>query len=141
LARGSHAALLPETGWLVGVPDPLRPRRRLGQLRVVDRALATSGAGVQFFVDDERRYGHILDPRTGQPATGVVSATVVAPTAAEADALSTAFYVMGPDGAGAYCQSHPHVAALLLCPGSRPGSLERFVFGLADHEWIEGDSA
>ena len=79
LARGSHAALLPETGWLVGVPDPLRPRRRLGQLRVVDRALATSGAGVQFFVDDERRYGHILDPRTGQPATVVVSATVVAP--------------------------------------------------------------
>jgi thiamine biosynthesis lipoprotein len=141
LARGTHAALMPQPGWLVGVPDPLRPRRRLGQLRVVDRALATSGAGVQFFVDDERRYGHILDPRTGRPATGVIAATVIAPTAAEADALSTAFYVMGPKGAREYCQSHPQVAALLLCPGSKPGSLERHVFGLAEHEWIVGDSA
>jgi thiamine biosynthesis lipoprotein len=141
LARGTHAGLMPETGWLVGVPDPLRPRRRLGQLCVVDRALATSGAGVQFFVDDERQYGHILDPRTGRPATGVVAATVIAPTAAEADALSTAFYVMGPMGARDYCERHPQVAALLLCPGAKAGSLERHMFGLSEHQWIEGDSA
>jgi thiamine biosynthesis lipoprotein len=143
LARGTHSAVGPEQGWLVGVPDPLRPRRRLGQLRVIDRALATSGAGVQFFVDEERRYGHILDPRTGQPAEGVVSATVLAPSAAEADALATAMYVMGPVGARAYCASHPHIAAILLCPGPRPGSLTRHTFNLdgSDSMWIEGDTS
>ncbi|MEX2113292.1 MAG: FAD:protein FMN transferase [Pirellulales bacterium] len=141
LARGNHAATGPEGGWLVGVPDPLRPRRRLGQLRVVNRALATSGAGVQFFVDEEKRYGHILDPRSGLPAEGVVAATVLAPTAAEADALSTAFYVMGPAGAGEYCAGHPQIAAILLCPGTRHGSLNRHAFGLQDGDWIEGDSS
>ncbi len=143
LARGTHAAVAPEHGWLVGVPDPLRPRRRLGQLRVVDRALATSGAGVQFFVDEERRYGHILDPRTGQPAEGVVSATVLAPSAAEANALATAMYVMGPQAAQAYCTSHPHVAAILLCPGERQGSLERRMFNLdgEDTIWTQGDAS
>ncbi len=140
LARGHHAAVGAGGGWLVGIPDPLRPRRRLGQLRVVDRALATSGAGVQYFVDEERRYGHILDPRSGQPAEGVVSATVLAPTAAQSDALSTAFYVLGPQGAREYCAAHPQVAAILLCPGPRQGSLEKHTIGLADDVWIDGDT-
>lgn len=67
-------------------------------------------------------FGHILDPRTGWPAEGVLSVTVLAPTAAEADALSTAFYVMGPNKADKYCQQHPHVSALMLCPAERAGA-------------------
>jgi thiamine biosynthesis lipoprotein len=66
--------------------------------------------------------GHILDPRTGQPAEGVISATVVAPTAAEADALSTALYVMGADGAIQYCKTKPEIGAVLVGPAAgQPG--------------------
>ena len=100
--------------WTVGVKDPLRDQRRLGQVELHDRALGTSGAQFQSFRHRGRRYGHILDPRTGWPADGVLSVTVLAPTAAEADALSTAFYVMGPEAAMDYCRRHPSIAAILF---------------------------
>jgi thiamine biosynthesis lipoprotein len=93
LARGNRAG---DEGWTVGLIHPLRPRKRIGEIRLCNRALATSGSGTQFFTHRGRRYGHILDPRTGQPADAMLSATVAAPTAAEADAISTALYVMGP---------------------------------------------
>ena len=140
LARGAYGAREGADGWMVGVRDPLRPRRRVGQLVVRDRALATSGTGVQYFMHDVRRYGHILDPRTGLPAEGVLSATVLAPSAAEADALATAFYVMGPDGVATYCADNPDIAAIIACPGTRGGSVEILRFGLNDEDWIEDDS-
>ena len=55
----------------MGLRHPLRPGRRLATIPLADRALGTSGSGTQFFVDRGRRLGHILDPRTGLPATGV----------------------------------------------------------------------
>jgi thiamine biosynthesis lipoprotein len=58
--------------------------------------------------------GHILDPRTGRPAEGMRMATVTAPTAAEADALATAFFILGVDRARAYCEKHPQIGAVLL---------------------------
>ena len=94
LARGDQPGSS-ETGWLVGVRHPLRPDERMAELVLHDQALSTSGAGTQFFIRRGQRYGHILDPRTGRPAEGLYSATVIAPTAAEAEGLSTAFYVMG----------------------------------------------
>ena len=60
-----------------------------------DQGLGTSGSGQQFFYHRGRRYGHVLDPRSGSPAEGVLSATVLAPCGAEADALATTFFVMG----------------------------------------------
>ena len=81
-----------------------------------------------------RRYGHILDPRTGQPAEGILSATVVAPTAAVADALSTAFYVMGPHKALDYCQGRPEVATVLVCPTRHGGGIQIQTAGLAEDE-------
>ncbi len=138
LARGSYAARPADGGWLVGLRDPLRPDRRLGQIVLRDAALSTSGSGTQFFMHEGKRYGHILDPRTGWPAEGVLSATVLAPSGAEAEALSTAFYVMGPSGSAAYCQQHPEVRAIMLCPAARAGSLEKHFFGLdAARDWIE----
>lgn len=109
-----------EEGWWVGVRDPLRPKRRLARLCLRNQALATSGSRVQFFRHQGRRYGHILDPRTGHPVEGVLSVTTVAPTAALADALATAFYVMGPKAAAHYAQRHPEVGALFVTR-SRPG--------------------
>lgn len=101
-------------GWSVGIRHPWDQERRLAVLRLRDRGLATSAATFQHLECDGRKLGHILDPRTGWPAEGIASATVVAPTAAEADALSTAFFILGIDGTRQYCEQHPEVGALLL---------------------------
>jgi thiamine biosynthesis lipoprotein len=76
-------------------------------------ALATSGAGEQFVEIDGVRYGHVIDPRTGWPARGVLSVSVIADDPAVADALSTAFLVGGAALAEAYCARHPETLILL----------------------------
>ena len=101
----------------------------------MDEAVATSGSGTQFFEHEGRRYGHILDPRTGWPVAEMLSTTVVAPTAALADALSTAFYVGGPALAAEYCAAHPGVGAVLRAPGKRVGDLRVETFGLRPGQW------
>lgn len=111
------------SGWPVGLRHPLRPRERLGTVSLEDRALGTSGSGTQFFIDRGRKLGHILDPRSGLPATEVLSATVLAPTAAEADALATAAYVLGPAELDRIAPVGGPVAAVLVLPGSRTGQL------------------
>lgn len=88
-----------------------------------DAALGTSGAGEQFFLLDGRRYGHVLDPRSAWPAEGVVSASAICSSAADADALSTAFFVAGPTLAHRYCEQHPPVLALITPEDDSCGSL------------------
>jgi thiamine biosynthesis lipoprotein len=112
-------------GWPVAIGDPLRERRTMATVRLRDRALGTSGSANQFFVQDGRRYGHILDPRTGWPARGVYSASAIAPTATEADALSTAFYVMGFEATRQYCREHTEVGAVMVVPGPSKGTPPR----------------
>lgn len=101
-------------GWAVGVRHPWDAEKRLAVVRLCDRALGTSAATFQHLEYQGRKLGHILDPRSGWPAEQVASATVVAPTAAEADALATAFFILGVEPARAYCAAHPDVGAVLL---------------------------
>lgn len=112
LARGREDPARP--GWTIGLTDPDRPACRRALVRLCDRAMATSAATFQNLEYEGRRLGHILDPRAGWPAEGVLSATATAPTAAEADALATAFFILGPDGARAYCDRRPDVGAALI---------------------------
>lgn len=120
-----------EGGFLVDVVSPQAPSGRLTRLRLRDAALGTSGAGVQFMEVDGKRYGHVLDPRTGWPASGVLSASVVASGAATADALSTAFLVGGLPLAEDFCAKNSGVLALVTpddgserpcVVGSHPGA-------------------
>ncbi len=104
-------------GWRVGISHPWDSGRRLAEVWLRDRSLATSAATFQHLEHNGRKLGHVLDPRTGWPAAGVASATVVAPAGAEADALSTAFYVGGVDLARRYCGAHPEIGAVLLPEG------------------------
>jgi thiamine biosynthesis lipoprotein len=102
-------------GWTIDVTSP-QLDRRIARLRLRDGALGTSGAGEQFFVadgGDGTRYGHLIDPRTGWPAHGVLSASVVTRDAETADALSTAFLVGGVELADRYCRNHTGVLALV----------------------------
>lgn len=108
-------------GWRVGLAHPLRPGRRLATFTLVDRALGTSGSGTQFFIDRGRRLGHILDPRTGRPAEGVHCATVIAPSAADADALATALYVLGREGLPRIAPRDGPIGAVLVVPDDGGG--------------------
>ncbi|MGH9936734.1 MAG: FAD:protein FMN transferase, partial [Blastocatellia bacterium] len=105
-------------GWTVGVRHPRDKERRLAVVRLRDAALSTSGGEEQFFEYGGKRYGHIIDPRSGMPADATASVTVIAPSAAIADALATAFYVGGPELAEAYCGAHPGVLVLMLESGA-----------------------
>ena len=121
-ARGARGDALPgRRGWPVGLRHPLRPGVRMATIALADRALGTSGSGTQFFVDRGRKLGHILDPRTGRPAEGVLSATVLAPDAATADALATALYVLGPAGLDVVAPAAGDVAAILVLPSMAAG--------------------
>ena len=131
-AAGVQGPALPgRRGWRVGIRHPLRPGTRLATVTLVDGALGTSGSGTQFFVDRGRRLGHILDPRTGIPAEGVLAATVIAPNAAAADALSTALYVLGPAGLSTVAPPGGDVAAILVVPSRSASSVRVLTANLA----------
>lgn len=122
-------------GWTVGVSHPLHPERRIAEFQLHDAALATSGSVRQFFYHQGRRLGHVIDPRSGWPAEGVLSATVVAPTALEADAVSTACFVLGPAETESLCAIRKGVGVLLALPGAAAGAIELASFGMDDVSW------
>ncbi len=92
LARGRRG----ERAWRIGVRDPRgAPRDLVARVDVSGQSLSTSADNESYFEIDGVRYHHVLDPRTGWPAKGLRSATVVHPDATLADALSTALLVLG----------------------------------------------
>jgi thiamine biosynthesis lipoprotein len=104
-------------GWPLVLRHPWDPDQRLGTVYLANAALGTSAATFQHFEYNGKKLGHLLDPRTGWPAEGVQQVSVVAPTAAEADALSTAFFVLGPEATGRFVQTRPDVGVVLLPAG------------------------
>jgi thiamine biosynthesis lipoprotein len=110
------------SGWSVDLTSR-RVSRPLAKLRLRHGALGTSGAGEQYVEVEGVRHGHVIDPRTGQSARGVLSASVVTGDAATADALSTAFLVGGADLARRYCETHPDVLAVLTPEDAATGPL------------------
>jgi thiamine biosynthesis lipoprotein len=108
-----------QNGWIVGLRDPRFQDRRLAVVRMRDSSLSTSGSEEQFFEYQGRRYGHIIDPRSGFPAECVTSVTVITHSAALADALATAFYVGGRELAERYCAEHPQILTIMLLSGSK----------------------
>lgn len=101
-------------GWVVGLRNPRSKKKRLGALELRECALSTSGSEEQFFEHEGKRFGHIIDPRTGWPSTGISSVSVVCDLAAMSDALSTAFFVGGLELAANYCNTHPETLAVIL---------------------------
>ena len=83
------------SGWAIGIAHPTKPKRRLAGVRLRNQALATSGSGKQFFHHRGKRYGHVIDPRTGFPAGDLASLTVITDSAADADACGTGLFVAG----------------------------------------------
>jgi thiamine biosynthesis lipoprotein len=103
--------------WKVGVAHPLKAGQRLAEIELDNEAVSTSSSAKQFFRYQGHRYSHIIDPRSGFPAEGVFSVTVIAPTAAEAELLSTAFFVLGfEESERLYKENELDVSALFVLP-------------------------
>lgn len=104
--------------WSIGisVPSETDSDQTQSVMRITDAALATSGNYRNFYVtEDGRKLAHTIDPRTGYPVQhSVLSATVVAPTCAMADAFATAFMVLGIDGAQQVLEKHHELKAYLI---------------------------
>lgn len=113
----------PGESWQIGVRDPFDASRMLGKLALPSgMAVATSGSYERFVDVAGKRFSHIIDPRTGYPVTETSSTTVLCADAVTADALSTAFFVAGRDGAGELLTKISPVE-LLLVPEQRPMDL------------------
>lgn len=100
-------------GWRVGVKHP-RSGGLLGVLTLDGGAVATSGDYQRYTTVEGRRFHHILDPSTGYPASGVVSVTVSAETAVDADGLATAVFVMGSERGMGLVEKLPGVEAVIV---------------------------
>ncbi|HHC80701.1 MAG TPA: FAD:protein FMN transferase [Flavobacteriia bacterium] len=83
--------------WKVAITNPLNKKNAFGLLPIKHGAVVTSGNYEKYVTFNGKRYTHIIDPRTGYPSSGIISATVFAPKAELADALATSIFVMGID--------------------------------------------
>lgn len=122
--------------WEVSLYNPFQPESPLGVFFLRNRAMGTSGAAFQQFAAGGRSYGHLIDPRTGEPADGPASVTVLAPTAALADALSTAFYLLGPAASARYVAEHPEIGAVFVERGPDDSAPRLTILGLASYDFV-----
>ncbi len=129
---GGQVAFLGAAAREVAIADPARRERPVAVLRVAGGSVATSGNSERGVVVEGRRVGHLLDPRTGRPAPDFGSLTVWAPSAFEADCLSTGLYVLGPEAALAWAAAHPGIEVVVARPAA--GGVVRITAsaGLAD---------
>ncbi len=104
--------------WRIGIRDPRDRMPYFARLALHDReGISTSAKYEQFVAQDGKTYGHIMDPRTGRPAEGLISVTVVAPDGYIADAWDTPLFVLGPAGARRKAAELPQIAVVLVQPG------------------------
>lgn len=106
-------------GWPVTLSHPGDRNRSLARLQL--ERVSVSGSGLE-------KGPHIIDPRSGRPVEGKIATWSVAPDAARADCLSTAFMVMTPEEVAAYCADHPSVRSLIIVPADpTTGSPQRIL--------------
>jgi FAD:protein FMN transferase len=106
--------------WYIGLEEPETPGRCWAGVALTDHAVATSGDYFRNFMKDGRRYGHIVDPRTGEPVcNGCQAVTVIAPTCLIAGILSTAAFILGPDEGLELVQQHGKAEACITTDRAR----------------------
>lgn len=100
--------------WRVGVQDPDLPSDIRWILPLDNRSVVTSGDYQRYFIQDGQRWHHIIDPKTGYPARGLKSVTIVGGDAATSDALSTAVFVLGMEEGRALVEKSPNIEGILI---------------------------
>jgi thiamine biosynthesis lipoprotein len=106
-------------GWKIAIaPAPDQPPRQMAVV-LRDNALSVSAVWGRFFEAGGKKFGHVIDPRTGWPVNNAVQAAVVLPSATETDALSTALLVMGLEGHEAISRLRPDMRTLVVAPAEQ----------------------
>jgi thiamine biosynthesis lipoprotein len=114
-------------GWRIGIRDPRDRMPFFARVLLHDDAISTSGKYEQFVAANGKTYGHIMDPRTGRPADGLISVTVVSRSAMTCDAWDTPLFVLGPAAARNKAKERDDFAAVIVVPGE----------GGVDTVWVE----
>jgi thiamine biosynthesis lipoprotein len=115
-----------EAGWKVGLA-PLNPDDPPTTfVSLVNQAISTSGEARQHLVVDGKRYSHLIDPRNGNPLTGRMSITVIAPRSTDADALASAVAVLGPEKGLKLINSREEVSAYLVLADDNGENVRNF---------------
>jgi thiamine biosynthesis lipoprotein len=130
-ARGVRDALVDVSGnmfalgtppgasaWHIGIRDPRDRIPFFARIDLTGQGISTSGQYEQFIAANGRTYGHILDPHTGRPADGLISVTIVSPSALTCDAWDTPLFVLGPERAKRVAKTRHDIAAILVAPGN-----------------------
>ncbi|WP_286174617.1 FAD:protein FMN transferase [Cytophaga sp. FL35] len=100
--------------WKIALTNPLNKNQVFVSFNLKEEAVVTSGNYEKFKMLDGKRYSHIIDPRSGWPASGLASVTIFAPQAELADALATAVFVMGKETGLNLIQQIPKVKAIII---------------------------
>jgi FAD:protein FMN transferase len=101
--------------WRLGIQDPRGPSNKIfAAVDLSDSTFSTSGDYERYFIRDGRRYHHIIDPATGEPAMKSRSVTIMAGSATIADGLSTGVFIMGPEAGMALIEQLPDVEGVIV---------------------------
>jgi len=107
--------------WTVTLQDPTDSRNTALTLGLKDRALSVAGGSEKSFEAGGVRYSHIMDPRTGRPAQGVLTVAVLTATGTAGDALDNAFFVLGPEQSRAYLHRLRDTEVIFFMPDASHG--------------------
>jgi thiamine biosynthesis lipoprotein len=101
-----------EAGWKVKIRNPRKPAETMDEITLHDLSLSTSGNYEKFFRASGRLYSHIMDPRTGYPAQGMLSVSVIAPKTLDSEVWAKPFYILGREWAA---RNKPKGFRVFLC--------------------------
>lgn len=103
-----------ERPWIIGIRDPRRADAMIAKLPLIDAAISTSGDYERYFDEEGIRYHHILDPRTGRPASGVRAVTVIGPDATTTEGVSKTVFIKGVRDGIKLVESLPDVDVVVV---------------------------
>jgi thiamine biosynthesis lipoprotein len=112
-------------GWKITLRDPYDPHKAADVIHLQNYSLSTSGNYERFFEIEGKKYCHIMNPHTGWPVQGVLSAAVLAATGTDTDGRSAGCFVMGVHGARKYLAAQPNLAVIFYLPTEKPGQYKR----------------
>ncbi|GGI25502.1 FAD:protein FMN transferase [Pedobacter mendelii] len=127
LAKGIKAGIVNASGdmstwgiqpngkdWIVGITNPVKEDAVLVVIPLKNKAIVTSGSYRKFVEFDGKRYSHIINPATGYPSTGLISVTVLGPSAEIANGLSTSTMVLGMEAGKEFLKKYPAYSYLMI---------------------------
>lgn len=107
------------SAWNIGITDPKNPTELLAVVPIYHGAVVTSGSYEKFVVFNNKRYAHIINPKTGYPATGLTSVTIFGPSAEMANGLSTSIMVLGKKAGLKLLKYYPEMSYIIISDKNR----------------------